>query len=97
MAMGLTALQAKCLAFIEERISADGIAPSFIEIGAHLKLSSKSGVYRLVDCLTERGHIRRIPKRARSIEILIGRRTCPHCGHPLGSDACRRAAEAARA
>lgn len=67
--MSLTRKQAELLDFIIGRIDADGIAPSFEEMKEALGLSSKSGVHRLIDALVERGHIRRIPNRARSIEL----------------------------
>lgn len=66
----LTAKQAQCLAFLTDRIEATGIAPSYAEMQAHLGLTSKSGVHRLIAALEERGRIRRIPNRARCIEVL---------------------------
>lgn len=70
MTAGLTPAQSKALAFIERHITANGVSPSFDEIAEGLGLASKSGVHRLVVGLEERGRIRRMPDRARSIEIV---------------------------
>lgn len=80
--MGLTEMQGRCLGIIRSAIDTKGVAPSFDEMMVALGLSSKSGVKRLLDGLEERGAIRRLPGRARAIEI-IEHRTCPHCGGRL--------------
>lgn len=67
--MSLTRKQAELLDFIIGRIDETGIAPSFEEMKEAMSLSSKSGVHRLIDALVERGHLRRIPNRARSLEL----------------------------
>lgn len=66
----LTARQKDLLSLIEESIRADGTAPSFEEMKSSLGLTSKSGVHRLLSSLEERGFIRRIPNRARAIEVI---------------------------
>jgi repressor LexA len=66
----LTEKQHQLLMFIDERLSASGVAPSFEEMKNALGLHSKSGVHRLVKALEERGFIRRLPHRARALEIL---------------------------
>jgi len=77
---GITAQQAKLLAFIEE-CQAKGFTPSYDEMGEHLGLKSKSGIVVLIDELESRGKVRRLARRARSIEII--RNKCPHCGGQL--------------
>jgi SOS-response transcriptional repressor LexA len=57
---------------IEQSIAESGSAPSYDEIGKAIGLASKSGVHRLVTGLEDRGMIRRIPGRARAIEIVDG-------------------------
>ena len=66
----LTEKQHQLLMFIDKRLSASGVAPSFEEMKTALGLHSKSGVHRLVKALEERGFIRRLPHRARALEIL---------------------------
>ena len=67
---GITRTQRDLLAFIEARLEQnEGIPPSFDEMAAHLGLKSKSGVHRLLQSLEERGMIRRLPNRARSIAL----------------------------
>lgn len=69
--MSPTARQMDALRFIEGRLQATGIAPSFEQIRDALDLQgSTSGVARLLDGLEERGHIRRLRNRARAIEVL---------------------------
>lgn len=66
----MTVRQAECLEYLKDRIAeTGGIAPSYEEIRQHLGLASKSGVARLIGALEERGHIQRIPNRARCIAI----------------------------
>ena len=66
----LTRKQQELLAFIDQRLQADGISPSFEEMKDALQLRSKSGVHRLVNALEERRFIRRLPNRARALEVL---------------------------
>src|SRR5215204_6047871 len=66
----LTAKQRELLLFINERLKAGGISPSFDEMREALDLKSKSGVHRLISALEERGFIRRLPNRARALEVL---------------------------
>ena len=67
--VGLTARQRDLLTFIQGRLKASHIPPSFAEMAAHLGLKSKSGVLRLVDALVERGHLVRMRQRARAIAL----------------------------
>ena len=66
----LTSKQQELLLFIRDRLGSDGISPSFDEMREALELKSKSGVHRLISALEERGFIRRLPNRARALEIL---------------------------
>ena len=66
----LTAKQRQLLLFIDGRLKQDGVSPSFEEMKAALDLKSKSGVHRLVSALEERGFLRRLPNRARALEVL---------------------------
>src|SRR3954449_9089953 len=66
----LTAKQRELLLFIDDRLKADGISPSFDEMREALELKSKSGVHRLISALEERGFIRRLPNRARALEVV---------------------------
>jgi repressor LexA len=66
----LTAKQRELLIFIDGRLKDDGVSPSFDEMREALDLKSKSGVHRLISALEERGFIRRLPNRARALEIL---------------------------
>ena len=66
----LTAKQRELLQFIDQRLKADGISPSFDEMREALDLKSKSGVHRLISALEERQFIRRLPNRARALEVL---------------------------
>lgn len=70
MTITLTPVQQAALRFIQERVATCGVAPSFAEIGEALGLKAKSGVSRIVAGLEARGHIRRMPGKARAIEIL---------------------------
>src|SRR5512146_2505752 len=65
----LTKKQHELLMFINQRLAATGVAPSFDEMKAALGLRSKSGIHRLITGLEERGFIRRLPHRARALEI----------------------------
>lgn len=66
----LTLKQRQLLLFIHERIKETGISPSFDEMKDALNLASKSGIHRLISALEERGFIRRLPHRARALEVL---------------------------
>jgi repressor LexA len=66
----LTRKQHELLCFIHERLAETGISPSFEEMKEALELKSKSGVHRLISALEERGFIRRLPNRARALEVL---------------------------
>ena len=65
----LTHKQRELLNFIEERVKKDGVAPSFDEMREAVNLKSKSGIHRLITALEERGFIRRLPHRARALEV----------------------------
>jgi repressor LexA len=66
----LTRKQHELLCFIHERLTDSGVSPSFEEMKEALDLKSKSGVHRLISALEERGFIRRLPNRARALEVL---------------------------
>jgi repressor LexA len=66
----LTRKQLELLLFINERLKETGIPPSFDEMKVALDLRSKSGIHRLITALEERGFIRRLPNRARAIEVI---------------------------
>lgn len=66
----LTAKQHELIRFIQQRLEDTGISPSFEEMKEALDLKSKSGVHRLISALEERGFIRRLPNRARALEIV---------------------------
>src|SRR5690606_28966821 len=66
----LTRKQLDLLRFIDERLRETGVPPSFDEMKDALDLKSKSGIHRLITALEERGFIRRLPNRARALEVL---------------------------
>src|SRR4051812_29721551 len=66
----LTRKQHELLTYIQDRLSETGVSPSFEEMKEALALKSKSGVHRLISALEERGFIRRLPNRARALEVL---------------------------
>ena len=66
----LTRKQYELLRFIHERLKESGVPPSFDEMKEALDLRSKSGIHRLITALEERGFIRRLPNRARAIEVI---------------------------
>ena len=66
----LTVKQRELLLFIDERLKESGVSPSFDEMREALELKSKSGVHRLISALEERAFIRRLPNRARALEVL---------------------------
>ncbi|KKC27596.1 transcriptional repressor LexA [Sphingomonas sp. SRS2] len=66
----LTRKQHELLTFIHDRLAETGVSPSFEEMKEALDLKSKSGVHRLISALEERNFIRRLPNRARALEVL---------------------------
>ncbi len=66
----LTRKQKELLLLIRDRLASDGVPPSFDEMKAALGLRSKSGIHRLITGLEERGFIKRLPHRARALEIV---------------------------
>ena len=84
----LTRKQHELLRFIHERLREAGVPPSFDEMKDALDLKSKSGIHRLITALEERGFIRRLPNRARALEVI----RLPETGGPR-----RSAAASARA
>jgi repressor LexA len=78
----LTRKQHELLVFINDRLGDDGVSPSFDEMKDALGLRSKSGIHRLVSALEERGFIRRLPHRARALEVL----KLPESSVPTGAD-----------
>ena len=66
----LTRKQHELLMFIHERITESGVSPSFDEMKEALDLASKSGIHRLITALEERGFLRRLPHRARALEVV---------------------------
>ena len=66
----LTKKQHQLIIFIDYKLRNSGISPSFDEMKEALKLKSKSGIHRLITGLEERGYIRRLPHRARALEII---------------------------
>jgi repressor LexA len=77
----LTRKQHELICFIQDRLDQSGISPSFEEMKEALGLRSKSGVHRLISALEERGFLRRLPNRARALEVTKlperGERTVP--------------------
>ncbi|MBS0244475.1 MAG: transcriptional repressor LexA, partial [Proteobacteria bacterium] len=66
----LTAKQKELLIYIHKCVQETGVPPSFDEMKAALDLRSKSGIHRLITALEERGFVRRLPHRARALEII---------------------------
>lgn len=66
----LTKKQLDLLQFIHKRVQKDGVSPSFDEMKDALDLRSKSGIHRLITALEERGFLRRLPNKARALEIV---------------------------
>src|SRR5258706_14065655 len=66
----LTRKQNELLLFINKRLNDDGVSPSFDEMKEALRLKSKSGIHRLITGLEERGFLRRLPHRARALQVL---------------------------
>ena len=76
----ITRKQFELLRFIHERLKESGVPPSFDEMKDALDLRSKSGIHRLITALEERGFIRRLPNRARAIEVI----KMPDTGQGMG-------------
>ena len=66
----LTRKQHELITLIQNKLEESGISPSFEEMKEALDLKSKSGVHRLISALEERGFIRRLPNRARALEVI---------------------------
>lgn len=66
----LTRKQHELVCFIYDKLAETGVSPSFEEMKEALDLKSKSGVHRLISALEERGFIRRLPNRARALEVV---------------------------
>jgi repressor LexA len=81
----LTKKQRELLMFIERRLREGGISPSFDEMKDALQLRSKSGIHRLITGLEERGFIRRLPHRARALEVLRLPETAAVAGRGSGA------------
>jgi repressor LexA len=79
----LTAKQRELLLFIDGRLKDGGVSPSFDEMREALELKSKSGVHRLISALEERGFIRRLPNRARALEVVKLPETCSATVTPI--------------
>jgi hypothetical protein len=70
MSISLTPKQRQLFEFIREAIAVDGCCPSYLEMQQALGLAGKSGIHRLIIGLEQRGAIRRLPNKARAIEIV---------------------------
>lgn len=79
----LTRKQYELLLFIDQRLKDTGVSPSFEEMKEALDLKSKSGVHRLISALEERQFLRRLPNRARALEIV----KMPEVGQPAPTPA----------
>ncbi|MBX9926124.1 MAG: repressor LexA, partial [Hyphomicrobiaceae bacterium] len=92
----LTQKQKDLLIFIHDRMQKSGVPPSFDEMKDALDLKSKSGIHRLIMALVERGFIRRLPNRARAIEVIKlpesmgGPPTAPSATSPTAAAAVQR-------
>ncbi|MBC7767866.1 MAG: transcriptional repressor LexA [Phycisphaerales bacterium] len=85
----LTAKQKELLLYIHERIKETGVSPSFDEMKEALDLASKSGIHRLITALEERGFLRRLPHRARALEVLKMPESAAPAAPPKGRGAFR--------
>lgn len=85
----LTRKQHELLMFIHERIKETGVSPSFDEMKEALDLASKSGIHRLITALEERGFLRRLPHRARALEVLKLPQQAATAAPPQGRQAFR--------
>ena len=82
----LTKKQHQLLLFIRDRVARDGVAPSFDEMKEALELQSKSGIHRLIMALEERGFLRRLPHRARALEVIKVPDTLAERAHERSTD-----------
>lgn len=85
----LTRKQHELLMFIHERIKETGVSPSFDEMKDALDLASKSGIHRLITALEERGFLRRLPHRARALEVVKLPQQATTAAPPKGRGAFR--------
>lgn len=85
----LTRKQHELLMFIHERIKETGVSPSFDEMKEALDLASKSGIHRLITALEERGFLRRLPHRARALEVVKLPQQATTTAPPQGRQAFR--------
>jgi repressor LexA len=85
----LTRKQHELLMFIHERIKESGVSPSFDEMKEALDLASKSGIHRLITALEERGFLRRLPHRARALEVVKLPQQATTTAPPQGRQAFR--------
>jgi repressor LexA len=83
----LTRKQHELLLFINERLAESGVSPSFEEMKDALELKSKSGVHRLISALEERQFIRRLPNRARALEVVRMPETAVKAAPPVPAPA----------
>ncbi len=95
----LTRKQHELIRFIQVRLEETGVSPSFEEMKEALDLKSKSGVHRLISALEERGFIRRLPNRARALEVLrqpedVGTKPAPRAANLNSAAAVVRPPEA---
>ena len=95
----LTRKQHELIRFIQARLEETGVSPSFEEMKEALDLKSKSGVHRLISALEERGFIRRLPNRARALEVLrqpedVGTKAPPRAANVNSAAAVVRPPEA---
>ena len=81
----LTKKQHELICFIADRLAETGVSPSFEEMKDALDLKSKSGVHRLISALEERGFLRRLPNRARALEVV----KMPERGEPKKAGAVK--------
>lgn len=84
--MGLTEKQRRCLDAIRAHFAQSRAMPSVEDLRVALALGSKTGVFRLLRQLEERGRIVRLPRRARAIRIVEDAR-CPGCGASIAEEA----------
>ena len=86
----LTRKQHELLCFIHDRLDETGVSPSFEEMKDALDLKSKSGVHRLIRALEERSFIRRLPNRARALEVVRMPERSSRSSHRRRPSRCRR-------
>jgi repressor LexA len=92
----LTRKQYELLMFIDQRLKAFGVSPSFDEMKEALDLKSKSGIHRLITGLEERGFIRRLPHRARALEVIKLPENTPLPGSASAADVAEPTAAQSR-